>query len=213
MLKFYLVRHGESAWNQLQLYTGQRDVPLSALGQAQAERVANALTSIPFAEIYVSPLQRALATAQPMARAQQLALTADARLAEIHHGSWEGHPTALIRQQYAPDYFLWQTQPQQAQMPDGESLQDVARRVRSFLQETLIKHARGNLLIATHDAVLRVMLLEMLRMNLEYFWRWRFDNGSVSVVERLADGAFRLATLNDCHHLEGAFVNCETQAL
>lgn len=213
MLKLYLVRHGESAWNQLHLYTGQQDVPLSELGQRQAARVADALADISFAEIYTSPLQRAYATAEPTARAHQQPVTFDARLAEIHHGAWEGHPASAIRERYARDYLLWQTQPQQVQMPGGESLNDVARRVNLFLQDVLAKHADGNVLIVTHDAVLRVIVLETLLMGLEYFWRWRFDNASVSVMERLTDGHFRLKSLNDCHHLEGAFTDCAAQAL
>lgn len=213
MLKLYLVRHGESAWNQLHLYTGQQDVPLSELGQLQAARVANALAGISFAEIYASPLQRAVATAEPTARAHQQSVTLDARLAEIHHGAWEGQPAAVIREQYARDYWVWQTQPHQAQMPEGEALTDVAHRVYAFLQDVLARHHDGNVLIVTHDAVLRVMVLEMLLLGMEYFWRWRFDNASVTVVERLPDGHFRLARLNDCHHLEGVFANCEAQAL
>lgn len=213
MLKLYLVRHGESAWNQLHLYTGQQDIPLSELGQTQAARVADALADISFAEIYASPLQRAAATAKPTARARQQNVTLDARLAEIHHGDWEGQPASAIREHYARDYMLWQTQPHQVQMPNGESLKDVARRTQSFLQDVLAKHQDGNVLIVTHDAVLRVIVLETLLLGLEYFWRWRFDNASVSIVERLADGHFRLARLNDCHHLEGVFANCEAQAL
>lgn len=213
MLKLFLVRHGESAWNQLQLYTGQQDVPLSELGQRQAARLAGALADTTFAEIYSSPLERAVATAEPTAREHRLTCTRDARLAEIHHGAWEGQPASVIREQYAQDYMLWQTQPHQVQMPGGESLRDVALRAQAFLQDVLAKHPDGNVLIVTHDAVLRVLVLETLLMGLEYFWRWRFDNASVTVVERLADGHFRLKLSNDCHHLAGAFTDCAAQAL
>lgn len=213
MLKLYLVRHGESAWNQQHLYTGQQDVLLSELGQLQAARVADALADISFAEIYASPLQRAYATAEPTARARQQTITPDARLAEIHHGAWEGQPASAIRELYARDYLMWQTQPHQVQMPDGEALTDVARRAQLFLQDVLVKHSDGNVLIVTHDAVLRVIVLETLLMGLEYFWRWRFDNASVSIVERTTDGHFRLARLNDCHHLQGAYIDCAAQAL
>lgn len=213
MLKLYLVRHGESAWNQLHLYTGQRDVPLSELGAVQAERVAERLASVPFEALYVSPLRRAYDTAKPTARVKKLRLYTDARLAEIHHGAWEGNHATVIREQYAEAYLAWRTQPQRVQMPDGEALTDVARRVHFFLQDVLAKHADGNILIVSHDAVLRVIVLETLLMGLEHFWRWRFDNASVSVVERLDDRQFRLASLNDCHHLEGAFIDCAAQAL
>jgi alpha-ribazole phosphatase len=231
MLKLYLVRHGESAWNVKQLYTGQTDVPLSELGEMQAERAAGRLRGVEFQAVYASPLKRAQDTAKPIAAAHKLPLVLDERLAEIHHGAWEGNPAAVIREQYADEYHAWRTQPHRAQMPDGESLQDVSRRVQSFLQDLLAAHAEGNVLIVSHDAVLRLIVLRTLAMGPEYFWRWRFDNASVSILEQSdmawvgtdweglepesipPAGGFRLAMLNDVHHLEGVYTNSEGHAL
>jgi len=212
MLRLYLVRHGESAWNQRRVYTGQQDVPLSELGARQAAQLAEHLAATPFAEIYASPLQRAYDTALPLARLQRNEITPDARLAEIHHGAWEGNSTSEVRAQFAQEYLAWRTQPHTARMPEGESLEDVARRVQAFLQEVLVAHQEGNILIVTHDAVLRVILSQTMLMGLEYFWRWRFDNASLTIVERM-DGHFRLALLNDTHHLENTRSNCEHHAL
>lgn len=213
MLKLYLVRHGESAWNVKHLYTGQTDVPLSEAGERQAERVAEKFRAVELEALYASPLKRAHDTAKPTANLKQLQLRVEARLAEIHHGAWEGNPAAVIREQYADEYLAWRTQPHRVKMPDGESLEDVSLRAQNFLQELFAEYSDGNILIVTHDAVLRVILLQTLGMGLGFFWRWRFDNASVSVVERIEGGHFRLASLNDAHHLEGVFTNCDAQAL
>ncbi len=221
MLKLYLVRHGESAWNVKHLYTGQQDVPLSELGELQAERVAEKFAARELEAIYASPLKRAQDTAKPTAQLKNIPLRLDVRLAEIHHGAWEGSPAAVIREQYADEYRAWRTQPHRVKMPDGESLDDVSLRVQNFLQDLLAEHQDGNVLIVTHDAVLRVIVLQTLLMGLEYFWRWRFDNASVSVLEWVGTepgsvpthGGFRLASLNDCQHLEGVYTNCDAQAL
>ena len=213
MLRFYLIRHGESAWNVKHLYTGQQDVPLSALGELQAQRVAEKFAAFDVAALYASPLKRAQDTAKPTAHSKNLSLRLDARLAEIHHGAWEGNPAAVIQEQYANEYAAWRTQPHRVKMPDGESLEDVSLRVQDFLQDLVAEHQDGNVLIVTHDAVLRVIVLKMLLMGLEFFWRWRFDNASVSIIERVANHHFRLAALNDCQHLEGVYTNCDAQAL
>src|SRR5258708_4172785 len=110
MLKLYLVRHGESAWNVKHLYTGQTDVPLSELGQLQAERLGEAWHATEFDAIYASPLKRAQDTAKALAIRKMLPLRLDARLAEIHHGAWEGNPAAVIREQYAAEYEAWRTE-------------------------------------------------------------------------------------------------------
>lgn len=231
MLKIYLVRHGESAWNVKQLYTGQTDVSLSELGEMQAERAAERLRGVELQAVYVSPLKRAQDTAKPIAAAHKLPLLPDDRLAEIHHGAWEGNPAEVIREQYADEYHAWRNEPHRAQMPDGESLQDVAQRVERFMQDLLAERADGNVLIVSHDAVLRLIVLQALGLGTVFFWRWRFDNASVSVVEQTErerggaewEGAgsgplapasgFRLALLNDVHHLEGVFTNCDAHAL
>lgn len=222
MLKLYLIRHGESAWNVKQLYTGQTDVPLSERGELQAERVAEKFAELDVDAIYASPLKRAHDTARPLARQKKMSFQPDSRLAEIHHGAWEGSTAAVIREQYADEYHAWRTQPQRVKMPDGESLDDVSERVSSFLQDIRKGHSEGNILIVTHDAVLRVLVLHALEMGLEFFWRWRFDNASVSVLEHVApfraNGStpkrhFRLALLNDVNHLEGVYSSCDEQAM
>jgi alpha-ribazole phosphatase len=213
MLKLYLVRHGESAWNVKHFYTGQTDVPLSVIGEAQAERLAERLGQVAFEACYASPLKRARETASPLLLLQNAPLRPDERLAEIHHGAWEGHPSATVQEQYAEAYLAWRTQPQRAQMPQGESLGDVAERVTAFLDDLFAQHRDGDVLVVSHDAVLRVFLVQVLGMGLEFFWRWRFDNASVSIVEHVPDGHFRLALLNDTHHLAGVQTHCDAQAL
>ncbi len=213
MLKLYLVRHGESAWNQLHLYTGQRDVPLSEDGLLQAQRLGERIRELELAEIYASPLLRAQDTAKPAAALKNMPLRLDARLAEIHHGAWEGNPASVIEQQYAETYSAWRSQPHTVTMPEGESLNDVGRRVDAFLHDLYAEHFDGNILIVSHDAVLRVIILQTLGMGLEYFWRWRFDNASLSAVERTGHAHFQLSLLNDVHHLKGVMTNCEAQAL
>ena len=163
--------------------------------------------------VNASPLKRAHDTAKPLADLKKMPLRLDARLSEIHHGAWEGNPAAVIREQYADEYIAWRTEPHRVKMPDGESLDDVAARVSDFLQDLVAEHPEGSILVATHDAVLRVIILQTLGMGLEFFWRWRFDNASVSMLESAPDGHFRLALLNDVHHLEGVFVNCDSQAI
>lgn len=213
MPKLYLVRHGESAWNQLHLYTGQRDIPLSERGAVQAQRLAEYLGETPFVALYTSPLRRAYDTARAVANLKQVPLQPDARLAEISHGAWEGNHVNVIREQYADEYAAWHNEPHTAQMPDGEALTDVASRAHEFLQEIRARHSDGNVFIASHDAVLRVMLLQSLGIGLEHFWRWRFDNASCTIIEQLPDGQFRLALLNDVHYLGDAFADCDAQAL
>ena len=85
-MNLVVVRHGQTDWNVEERYQGQLDVPLNATGRNQAEALKRDLSSIGFDRAYSSPLSRAFETARIIAN--ELKVIPDARLAEIHHGSW-----------------------------------------------------------------------------------------------------------------------------
>ena len=92
----YLVRHGQTEFNVARRYQGQGDSPLTLLGQMQAKRMGERLAALipePAGwRIVSSPLGRAVATAQIIARALGGAapVSTDLRLAEVGMGDWDG---------------------------------------------------------------------------------------------------------------------------
>src|SRR5690606_8898241 len=61
---FHVVRHGETEWNRLGRFQGQTDIPLNALGEAQAAALRPHLRGLGFTRIAASPLARARRTAE-----------------------------------------------------------------------------------------------------------------------------------------------------
>ncbi len=211
-----LVRHAESEWNRLARYAGQRDVPLSDRGKRQAQCVAERLQRERLCAIYSSPLQRARETAEAIASRHRLKVTVDPRLSEIDHGLWQDLTVAQVQAQFPEEYALWHTAPHQLVMPQGECLSDVARRACVAEAEIVAKHSDGQVVICSHDAVLRVMLLDSLGLGLEHFGKWRIANASISILQADAQGdscAFRLVRLNETAHLEGIESELTLQAL
>jgi len=66
-MRLFLVRHGQSTWNDAHRIQGQLDPPLSELGQEQAWRLAERLRGRAFDGFYTSDLKRASATAARLA--------------------------------------------------------------------------------------------------------------------------------------------------
>jgi broad specificity phosphatase PhoE len=138
----FLVRHGRTALNH-NTYVGWGDPPLDAVGLEQAARLVDILGDERIDAIYASPLQRALATAGPVARAHRLEIRVRAQLAEIHYGDYQGlskeaRPLKLRKaHRYEP-------------MPRGESLFDLYRRVQEFAAElsTTLREGRRSLVVA-----------------------------------------------------------------
>ena len=98
----------------------------------------------------------------------------------------------------------WRSQPHTVIMPQGESLEDVASRVDRALERIMSAVPKGKITICSHDAVLRVMVIKCLGMKLEDFWKWDFENASLTILhgqEKDGGHIFWLDTLNDTAHL------------
>jgi probable phosphoglycerate mutase len=148
------VRHGESTWVAESRFQGVQDPPLSALGQAQARRVAARLADPaappalplppgPPTGIWHSPLRRAASTAAAIVGAQQTAvpLVGLDALREIGQGAWEGLTLAEVMVRFPRELAAWRMAPATNHAPEGESLQQVAARARLAL--TALMEALG----------------------------------------------------------------------
>jgi len=89
---FWFLRHGETDWNARNLSQGSTDVPLNAIGIAQARRAALSLAGQRIATIVSSPLGRALHTAAIAGEALRLPVAVDQGLREVAFGEQEGQP-------------------------------------------------------------------------------------------------------------------------
>lgn len=89
---FWFLRHGETDWNAQGLSQGRTDIPLNAIGVAQAERAARALVGQGIASMVASPLVRARRTAEIVGEALGLPVALDPDLQEVNFGEQEGRP-------------------------------------------------------------------------------------------------------------------------
>jgi broad specificity phosphatase PhoE len=144
MPRFFLVRHGATAWNVEGRLQGQRDIRLNALGRQQATACGAILKTLiardrcrPEDFDYVSsPLARARETMELMRDRLDLDKThyrVDTRLMELSFGRWEGSTIAEIRARdplalAARERDKWRFTP-----PCGESYETLAVRVGAWL--------------------------------------------------------------------------------
>ena len=90
-MRILLARHGETPWNAEGRYQGQIDIPLSPIGEAQAQALGARLASVDITRAVASPLSRAQRTAQlALGAARADMLLTEPELQEIAHGEWEG---------------------------------------------------------------------------------------------------------------------------
>ena len=208
-----LVRHGESTWVAEGRVQGGADPPLSPLGERQAALVAGRLADPwaspalpvpggPPLGCWHSPLRRAAATGAAIAGRWVPALQVhpDERLREIGQGEWEGLTAAEVRARYREVRAGWRHDPVHVHAPGGESLQDADARARSFAADLLDlvaaaggrdapPPAQGSLrrgpwpIVIAHEGILRVLILALLDLPLDAFWRFPVGLCGLSIVE------------------------------
>lgn len=183
--RILLVRHGETQWNREKRFQGQIDIPLNERGRWQAEQVAQFLQDVPIDRAFSSPLLRPKQTAEAILRCHPaVSLTLVKDLQEISHGRWEGKLESEIEAEFPGELARWQTMPETVPMPDGETLNQVWKRVAAAWLEMVAAVPPGQTaLVTAHDAVNKAILCQLFGLGPERFWTFKQGNGSVSVVD------------------------------
>jgi ribonuclease H / adenosylcobalamin/alpha-ribazole phosphatase len=184
-LRLFLVRHGESPSNRELRYLGSRDEPLTAAGVRQADCLAAALSGLPLAAVYASPLQRAEQTGARIAELLRLPLLAEPRLREQRFGDWEGLTRAEVLGRGGAERELllrWERDPDAAP-PGGDSLAAVDERVRALLADLAAVHPGTWVTLVSHVGPIKALLCAALGVPLTAARRLFLDPGTLSVVD------------------------------
>ncbi|MGE4293896.1 MAG: histidine phosphatase family protein [Desulfovibrio sp.] len=133
------------------------------------------------AAIYVSPLQRALRTAAPLAERSGLVPVVLDDLREIHLGQWEGLLVAELRRTRPEEYAARGRDFAGFRPPGGENFLDVARRADMALQ----RMASGPQPCAaiTHAGVIRVLLCRALGLSLDQLFQFRPGHTNCTLMQ------------------------------
>lgn len=183
-----IIRHGEHTLNATREYntnpkhSGYKVAPLTDKGRSEAKEAAERLLTHGFdnrsiAAVYVSPLPRAVETAEILAEIGVYAkekIKVDKRLIETQAGNREG----LNKDKYTKD--SWYVGNHEAKSYGGESSEDVRKRMTAVYDEIEKKHPEGHVVVITHGMP-AMELLDMLDQN-----NIRLSTGEVYVVP-LAD--------------------------
>jgi probable phosphoglycerate mutase len=177
-----LIRHGENEYTRKGRLAGRLPgVHLNPRGQQQAEELGRALAGAPIRALYSSPLERALETAAPIARALGLKIHREAGLLESDVGDWQGRShrrLALTRY-----WRIIQSAPSRAGHPGGESFIEAQTRVVSALDSICRQYRRRDIVACVfHADPIKLAIAHYLGLPLDHFQRLSCDTGSVSVL-------------------------------
>ncbi len=170
MSTLILIRHGQSAWNLENRFTGWVDVPLSENGIKEAEAAAKKLSTFEFDIAFTSALQRAQNTLKIIlekTNQPHVPIIANKALNERMYGDLQGMNKDEAAKQFGAEQIkIWRRSFDTAP-PKGESLKDTASRVLPFFNEKILPAIKQGktIIIAAHGNSLRALVMHLEKMT------------------------------------------------
>jgi 2,3-bisphosphoglycerate-dependent phosphoglycerate mutase len=191
-----LVRHGESEWNKLNLFTGWRDPDLTEKGVGEAKRAGQLLKAegITFDVAFTSMLKRAQRTlglilnelGQP-----EIPTTRDLALNERDYGELSGLNKDDARKKWGEEQVLIWRRSFDIPPPGGESLKDTCARTLPYYDAKIWPEVKAgrNVVVAAHGNSLRSMIMQLDRLSPEQILKVELHTGAPVIYRLAADGS------------------------
>jgi len=178
----YIVRH--AAKERGDFFNPQlrhQDEPISAQGQTAAQKLCRYFDGQALAAIYVSEYQRTRQTIEPVAQQLRLTPVIDARLNEIDNGRLDGMTDEQIQQAYPEIWQAFLSRSADFRFPEGETGAEAQRRIAEFLEEKRQQHAGENIILVSHEGLIRLLMCTIL--DLPVYKRWNFHYDFCGIME------------------------------
>lgn len=175
MKNILLIRHGQSEWNKLNLFTGFKNIELSSQGVEEANKAGQNFKELElkFDLVFTSELKRAQDTAKIiLENLDQLddlnsknKIIESFNLNERDYGDLTGLDKKETAEKFGDEQVHKWRRGYSDQPPNGESLEDVVNRVKTYFDSDILpsinNSENNNILIAAHGNSLRALLIVM----------------------------------------------------
>ncbi|HEX5874566.1 MAG TPA: histidine phosphatase family protein [Pyrinomonadaceae bacterium] len=194
MTTFFLIRHASCNGLGRTLWGRTAGVCLNEKGQLQAQRLANRFSGITLQAIYSSPLERAVETAETIARTTNLEVIKSPAFDEIDFGEWTGKSLESLSSDER--WRRFNTYRSATRIPGGESFLEVQNRTVRELDALASQYGRASVAIVSHADVIKAAVGYFSATPIDLLDRIEISPCSISVVAMDGDVA-RLLTINN----------------
>jgi len=198
----YFIRHGETDLNRAHIVQGSGvDSSLNDLGHQQARHFYDYYKKENFDLIICSALQRSYQTILPFVE-DGIPLQRFAEINEMNWGVHEGKSsTPEMKAAYVEMISQWNQNNLDARLEEGESAQEMANRLQSFLDQ-LKEMPQKKVLVCSHGRALRCIMTLVKGQHLREMEGYSHSNTGLFLVHQ-KDNEFAVVLENDTKHLDG----------
>jgi broad specificity phosphatase PhoE len=162
----YVVRHGETEWNALDILQGHLNSPLTERGREQARLLGERFRHVDIDGVFSSDLVRAQRTAEIAFLERELAAVTSDLLRERNWGEWDGRPADMFREEARALIEEYQQLTREEQWgfkysDQVESYEEIFGRFMAFLREVAIAYPGRNIVVISHLVVMETLLIHL----------------------------------------------------
>lgn len=191
--RFLLIRHADHDYVGRVLVGRRPGVHLNERGREQAARLPGRLAQERLDLLCCSPLERAVETAEPLARATGLSPRVCPEIVELDYGEWTDRAIAdLLEGEIWKRFHVARSC---TRIPGGETLLEVQSRIVAWIERTRAEVGEGTVALISHGDVLRAAIAFYLAVPLDLMGRFEVGPASVSILE-VSDWGPRILGLN-----------------
>ena len=190
-MELYIIRHGETDWNNEKRLQGRSNINLNEYGIELARITSEALKDISFDRIYSSPLNRAYETARIIRGSRNVPIIKDDRLMEISFGEYEGLyvdklPPEFLNFFEAPDKYV--------PAPGGENYEELVKRAGDFIEDVVVPASKEieRMLVVAHGALNKALMLNLNHKPISEIWDGIFQRNCCVNIYEINGRDFRL---------------------
>lgn len=203
MTRFYLIRHGQTDWNQEKRMQGQHETDLTPLGERQAIALGERLEDVDFDLVFSSPQRRAMKTTQLILgkRRDNLPIIPDDALKEILMGDWQGILIDDLMERFPEEIDLFWHHPEQYKREGCETYDEVRKRAGQFMERTAAENPGKTILVVTHGALLKTLYTYFKYQPISEIAHAVHPLSTAMAIVEKRDGIWNVMSWNDTEHL------------
>lgn len=167
MLRFYIVRHGQTEFNVQKRLQGRMDSPLTEKGRGKAAALGRYLFDVDFDLVITSPGKRAQTTAELICRGRDVSIQIESDMREINLSHWEGRKKEDIVREFPKESDLFWNKPHLYKPKEGDSYYDVQKRAVNLINRLAAQYEDGNILIVTHTVVIKAIAVYFMGYTMD----------------------------------------------
>ena len=184
------IRHGETDFNRARLYFGHLDTDLNKTGVEQLRK-----TKILFEKrekmpdvVFSSDLKRCSQSMEILEIDEEIEKNLTEDLREINFGIFEGKTYEEIKNKYPEKVEKMKNDWRNFKADKGESINEMMLRVAEKMNEIINQYRNKKILVVAHAGVIQALTSYYLFGNLDGYWKFKINNGSITKLHVMEDG-------------------------